>query len=329
MILSWQYDIMTLFVSKEKMDLYNQVAGEKVSFSEISVVITPQKTTRGKMRFCKTYDFDHGIKAVKLGWSLVGPPMMSVYCYLFDEIMVDTGQPHMEKEVLAMAGSHGVKQIFLTHHHEDHSGNAAAIHKVLGARVSGHALTRDKLTASYPILPYQKYIWGNPTPVGVNTLPDKINTSLGRMVPVHTPGHSKDHTLYFLPDLGIVFSGDLYLGDKIKFFRSDEEVGIQIASLKKVAALDFDTLLCAHNPRLKNGRDHILLKLDFLENLYGDVAFLWEKGLSERQIFRQMKLKEDRFTKYFCWGNVSMINGLRSIIRHHSKRLLPLSGQEL
>ena len=49
MILSWQYDIMTLFVSKEKMDLYNQVAGEKVSFSEISVVITPQKTTRGKI----------------------------------------------------------------------------------------------------------------------------------------------------------------------------------------------------------------------------------------------------------------------------------------
>ena len=200
---------------------------------------------------------------MKLGWSLVGPPMMSVYCYLFDEIMVDTGQPHMEKEVLAMAGSHGVKQVFLTHHHEDHSGNAAAIHKVLGARVSGHALTRDKLTVSYPILPYQKYIWGNPTPVGVNTLPEKINTPLGRMVPVHTPGHSKDHTLYFLPDLGIVFSGDLYLGDRIKFFRSDEEVGIQIASLKKVAALDFDTLLCAHNPRLKNGKDHILLKAGF------------------------------------------------------------------
>ena len=48
MILSWQYDIMTLFVSKEKMDLYNQVAGEKVSFLEINVVITPRKQPEEK-----------------------------------------------------------------------------------------------------------------------------------------------------------------------------------------------------------------------------------------------------------------------------------------
>ena len=48
MILSWQYDIMTLFVSKEKMDLYNQVAGEKVSFSEISVVIPPPENNQRK-----------------------------------------------------------------------------------------------------------------------------------------------------------------------------------------------------------------------------------------------------------------------------------------
>ena len=147
------------------------------------------------MRFCKTYDFDHGIKAVQLGYSVVGPPMMTVYCYLFDEIMVDTGQSHMEKEALALAASQGIKQIFLTHHHEDHSGNTAAIHRALGATVYGHALTREKLKTPYTILPYQKYVWGRTTPVGVNALPEKIDTSLGRMVPVHTPGHSKDHTL--------------------------------------------------------------------------------------------------------------------------------------
>ncbi len=266
------------------------------------------------MRFCKTYDFDHGIKAVQLGWSLVGSPMMNVYCYLFDEIMVDTGQSHMEKEALAMAGSHGVKQIFLTHHHEDHSGNAASIHSAQGATVYGHDLTREKLKRPYAILPYQKYIWGRTTPVAVTTLPDKIDTSLGCMVPVHTPGHSKDHTVYFLPERGIIFSGDLYLGDRIKFFRSDEDMNTQIASLKKVAGMDFDTVLCAHNPCRENGKKHILLKLDFLENLYGDIVFLWEKGLSERHIFRQLKLREARFTKYFCCGNVSMLNGVRSVI---------------
>ncbi|SMD10223.1 Glyoxylase, beta-lactamase superfamily II [Desulfocicer vacuolatum DSM 3385] len=268
------------------------------------------------MRFCKTYDFDHGIKALQLGWSLAGPPMMTVYCYLFGETMVDTGQSHMKKEALALAGSHGVKQIFLTHHHEDHSGNAAAIHSAQGATVYGHALTQTKLRTPYDILPYQKYVWGKTTPVSVNALAAKIDTSLGCMMPVHTPGHSKDHTVYFLPEQGIIFSGDLYLGDRIKFFRSDEDVGTQIASLKKVAAMDFDTVLCAHNPCLKNGKKHILTKLDFLENLYGDIVFLWEKGISERQIFKKLKLREARFIKYVCCGNVSMLNGVRSVIHN-------------
>ena len=278
------------------------------------------------MRFCKTHDFDHGIKAVQLGWSLAGPPMMTVYCYLFGDVMVDTGQSHMENEALAVAGSLNVRRIFLTHHHEDHSGNAAALHNTLGAVVYGHDLTREKLRAPYPILPYQKYIWGRTTPVAITPLPEKIDTPLGRMVPIHTPGHAKDHTLYFLRDRGIVFSGDLYLGDKIKFFRSDEDVAIEIASLKKVAALDFDTMFCAHNPRQKNGREHILAKLDFLENLYGNIVLLWDNGLTEHEIFRELKLREAWFTKCFCFGNVSMINGLRSIIRHHSAHRLARQG---
>jgi len=53
--------------------------------------------------------------------------------------------------------------------------------------------------------------------------PEKIESVLGEMVPVHTPGHAKDHTIYFLQDAGVLFSGDLYLADKIKFFRSDEK----------------------------------------------------------------------------------------------------------
>jgi len=85
--------------------------------------------------------------------------------------------------------------------------------------------------------------------------------------------------------------------------------------LKKVAELDFDTLLCGHNPCLENGRKHILMKLDFLENLYGEVVLLWEKGLGEGQIFKSLKLRESRFIKYFCCGNVSMLNGVRSAVR--------------
>lgn len=269
------------------------------------------------MRFCKRYEFGDGIIGFKLGWSIAGQPLMMVHFYLFDNIMVDTGQPHMKKEVVEIASNRGVKHIFITHHHEDHSGNAAAIHTLLGADVAGHSLTREKLATSYPILPYQKYVWGATTPVKVESVPAEIDTALGKMVPLYTPGHSKDHTIFFLPEKGVIFSGDLYLGERIKFFRSDEDMGTQIDSLKKVAELDFDTLLCAHNPSKKNGRAHICSKLEFLENLYGEIIDLWIKGFPEKEIFRILKLKESYFIKYFCFGNVSMFNGVKSAVRHY------------
>ena len=234
--------------------------------------------------------------------------------------MVDTGQSHMEKEALWIASNHHIKRIYLTHHHEDHSGNAEAIKQQLNAHIYGHPITMDKMSVPFKILPYQKYVWGKATPSTVKEVPAKIETALGEMIPMHTPGHSEDHTCYFVKDAGVLFSGDLYLGDKIKYFRSDEDMGSQIESLKKLLSLDFQTLLCSHSPKQKNGKAHLKRKLDFLQNLYGNIVLLWEKGVSEKQIFNALHLKEDYFIKYFCFGDVSMINGVRSAIRHHQSR---------
>lgn len=97
------------------------------------------------MRFCKSYKFHKGIRGVELGWSFAGQPLMTVYCYMFGSVMIDTGQSHMEKEVVAIARHNEIKRIFLTHHHEDHSGNAAAIQRLPGVDVFGHHLSRKKI----------------------------------------------------------------------------------------------------------------------------------------------------------------------------------------
>ncbi len=270
------------------------------------------------MRFLKIYEFN-GIKGFRLGWSLAGPPLMTAFCYILDDLMIDTGLSHMQKEVLALAKENRVKRVVLTHHHEDHSGNASALKEAYGARVYGHALTIEKMVRPSRILPYQTYVWGKARPLEVEPFPEKIDTALGVMVPVHTPGHSKDHTAFFIKEAGILFPGDVYLADRIKYFRADECLGTEIESLQRILTLKFDMLLCSHFPRAEKGRRRIRAKLAFLEDLYGGIVDLWEKGLPEKEIFRALGLKEDHFIRLFCFGNVSMMNGVRSVLRHYQK----------
>ncbi|MEN8211389.1 MAG: MBL fold metallo-hydrolase, partial [Thermodesulfobacteriota bacterium] len=89
------------------------------------------------MRICKKQDFK-GIKGFQLGRSLFGSPIMTVYCYVFGNVMIDAGFSHMQKEALEIAKEHNIKRVFLTHHHEDHSGNAAIIKREVDADVYGH-----------------------------------------------------------------------------------------------------------------------------------------------------------------------------------------------
>jgi glyoxylase-like metal-dependent hydrolase (beta-lactamase superfamily II) len=271
------------------------------------------------MRLFKIYNFDQ-IQAYELGWSLFGSPLMTVYCYVFGDVMMDTAQSHMQKETLQIASEHNIKRIYLTHYHEDHSGNANAIKQTLKTDIFGHKITVEKMTTPFIILPYQKYMWGKAKPVNIKQAPEKIKTIFGEMIPVYTPGHSIDHTSYFIESAGILFSGDLYLGDKIKYFRSDENMGTQIESLKKILLLDFQILLCSHSPKRKDGKKFIQRKLDFLQNLYGDIILLWNKGIPEKQIFSSLNLREDYFAKMICFGDVSMINGVRSAIKHYKSK---------
>ena len=202
----------------------------------------------------------------------------------------------------------------MTHHHEDHSGNAARLSSKLGATVMGHPITIEKMAAPGPILPYQKWVWGKASPVVMDPIPPDWECRLGPMEVIHTPGHARDHVVYYFPNKGIVFSGDLFLAERLKYFRADEALGTQIQSLKSVLALDFDILLCAHHPKPKGGKAALQCKLDFLEEFQGRILTLHDRGMAAPEIFKQLGLREARMVQAISFGNVSLMNGVRSVI---------------
>ena len=267
------------------------------------------------MKIVKKHPFNSQIMALELGYGIIGRPLMNVYCYLIGDTLIDCGQAKMAGEMKSFVLAHRIEQLLLTHNHEDHSGNAAMIAKTCGAAVMGHPETAHKMGHIRPILPYQHLIWGQSRAVAVSPLPAVVASDGFRFLPIHTPGHSKDHTVYLEVQNGWLFSGDLYLGDRIKFFRSDEKIDQQIQSLQIVLQHDFESLFCAHNPVLKNGRDRLRRKLAYLEDITGAVGSLLTRGLPEKEIIRRLDHRQDRFVKFFTMGNASFANMVRSTIR--------------
>ena len=171
------------------------------------------------------------------------------------------------------------------------------------------------MAANRKILPYQRYIWGKSEDVKVKPLGPLIESSRFTFRPIHTPGHSEDHTVFLEEQNGWLFAGDLYLGERIKYFRSDEKIYDQIDSLKKMRNYDFDALFCAHNPSRDKGKLRLEQKLQFLEDIVGRVQLLKKQGLSDNAIIKRMDSKKDRWVKLMTLGDVSLANMLRSAMR--------------
>jgi len=277
---------------------------------------------------CKEHDFGE-VRGFELGFGPLGPrpPWMNVFFYVLEDLVIDTAQRHMQRAFLEIVKGRKIAQGVLTHHHEDHSGNAAAAIRALGIPIHAHPLTVKAMREGFGILPYQHYVWGRAERAQLLELPDVIETEHCRLRPVHTPGHSEDHTVFIEEERGWLFTGDLFLAPRIKFFRYDENMRDTIESLKKVLRFDFDSLFCAHNPQPKFGKKKLKKKLEFLENLQGEVARLLERGYDEKRIVKTLNKNETSLLRIITFGTVSFAHMVRSAIADIRREHAPASGE--
>jgi endoribonuclease LACTB2 len=75
-----------------------------------------------------------------------------------------------------------------------------------------------------------------------------------KVIAVHTPGHTTDHLAFYMPDTGILFTGDSILGQGTAVF---EHLKSYISSLKKQLNLNPKTVYPGHGPIISNAKDKI------------------------------------------------------------------------
>lgn len=136
-----------------------------------------------------------------------------------------------------------LERVLLTHHHEDHSGNAARIQTEFGAQILAHPTALPELATGWRLRPYQRLFWGRPQRLTAQSVPDVVELADGlRLQTISTPGHAADLICYLEPERGWLFTGDLYIGSRPRYLRQDENLPLQIESLRAILQHDFKTV---------------------------------------------------------------------------------------
>lgn len=229
--------------------------------------------------------------------------------YRIGDTVFDSGPSNQWKYVKPFLDASPVVQLLLTHHHEDHSGNAHYISKAYGVAPKAPKLAQAKLKSGYKTPFLQRMVWGSLVPVETTPISDVEYLSDGsKIIPVPTPGHAKDLTCYFIPAKKYLFSGDLYIAPKLKMLRSDENLEQLVQSINKVLLLDFEIIFCPHGGVITEGKKMLQRKKDYILELAQNAQALMKKGYEVDRIVIDTLGKEDAMARLtngnFCKTNL-------------------------
>ena len=239
--------------------------------------------------------------------------LWTVRVYILDRVMIDTGPPNMRGPILDLARRLDIEAVILTHHHEDHAGNAHALATEIGLPVFAAPRAIPLLAEGGGEALFQLLTWGRRKPVTAVPVDRGLKLSSTVFEPLEAPGHSADMTCWLVKDKGILFSGDLYIADRVRLFRFDESLSETIRSLERIAAIDFDSLMCGHNPKPTHGSDRLKAKRDYLLELRDRVRAMAARGAPPDRIAGRL-LGSDKLIRFVTGGRVSTLNLVRSAL---------------
>jgi len=205
-------------------------------------------------------------------------------CFLVDDLLVDAGFSLACGALLDGLRGHPIEAIALTHHHEDHSGNAGTVAAERGCPIYLRA-PEQRFTEGLARLPaYRRFHWGVPAPYEALAMPAELRTAQRRLRCLPSPGHSATHSLLFDEVEGLLFSGDLFISRGASALMSHEDPMAIAGSLRLAAALEPRLMLTGHGLRLEQPTPALLHKAEAIEDAARQVIELHERGRTVRHI---------------------------------------------
>jgi endoribonuclease LACTB2 len=212
-----------------------------------------------------------------------------VSAYLVRNVLVDSGFPHVAAAFARFLATSTIRGVIITHWHEDHAGNAAfAAARGIPIAMSPQTLAQLGGPAAAAIRFYRRFVWGVAPPVRAAALPFACES----LRVLHTPGHTADHHVVWDEEHATLFSGDLFLGVKVRAAFPDEHPRQLVRTLRGVAALRPERMFDAHRGAIPEPVKALLAKADWLEETIARIDAKIDAGWSDRAIRRHILGRE-------------------------------------
>jgi glyoxylase-like metal-dependent hydrolase (beta-lactamase superfamily II) len=168
-----------------------------------------------------------------------------------DVLLVDPATPYVDERerfdglLRTILDGRRVRGIVLTHHHQDHTGDAARLRDKHGCPVFAHALTAAQVDVAVDVIVDEGHVFHLPAGPG---------GPARRFVAVHTPGHARGHLCLWEPDLSLLVAGDMVAGTgSILIDPPEGHMNTYLRSLERLIALSPRALIPSHGPLLVDG----------------------------------------------------------------------------
>src|SRR5918995_6575491 len=183
------------------------------------------------------------------------------------DTLVDTGLPDQTEAIGAALvevgiGVRDLRRIIFTHQDLDHVGSGAALVRRSGARVLAHPADAPHIDGSLRLLkpsaemleqrPQMREILERLEPVGVDKhLEDGARLEIaGGIRVIFTPGHTPGHLSLYLERSKVLIAGEALRAQRGSLDGPNPsmtlEMGTAVQSLRRLADLDIDAIVCYH-----------------------------------------------------------------------------------
>jgi len=229
------------------------------------------------------------VTEIKMGRSIDGETALYwVAAYLIGGILIDTGCDYSKKELAEFLKDKRVSLIINTHHHEDHIGGNALLAKQVGLKALAHTEAIPLMSRMYDLYPFQVEIWGYPEPSTAAPIGTAVKEGDVSLRVIETPGHCRDHISLFEEERRVLFSGDIWVGERPKVARVEEDVSELISDLRKFEDLKPKIMFASLGKVVPEPQHVIKRTRAYLEETRNEIRRLHSEGKSSEQILAEL-----------------------------------------